>query len=112
MNAAVGALTSRMISYRTYDKNEFRDISSYLLANNYHKTNQFDFDDAQHQLGHWLMAVYNTQRIHSALDYHTPLNLRLWLWLRTCIRSYLNGYSVQFFARITLSNKYTMETVV
>lgn len=31
-----------------------------------------DFDDAQHQLGHWLMNVYNTQRIHSALDYLTP----------------------------------------
>jgi putative transposase len=31
-----------------------------------------DFADAQHQLGHWLMDVYNTQRIHSALDYLTP----------------------------------------
>lgn len=50
MDAAVGALKSRLISYRTYDKNEFRDISSYLLANNYRKTNEFDFDEAKHSL--------------------------------------------------------------
>lgn len=35
-------------------------------------TEYADFDDAQHQLGKWLMDTYNTQRIHSALDYHTP----------------------------------------
>ncbi|WP_162915864.1 hypothetical protein [Paraflavitalea soli] len=50
MDAAVGELKSRMITYRTYDKNEFRDISSYLLANNYQKTNEFDFDEAKHSL--------------------------------------------------------------
>jgi len=31
-----------------------------------------DFAHAQHQLGHRLMDIYNTQRIHSALDYLTP----------------------------------------
>ncbi len=50
MDATVGELKSRLISYRTYDKNEFRDISSYLLANNYQKTNEFDFDEAKHSL--------------------------------------------------------------
>lgn len=50
MDAVVGELKSRLISYRTYDKNEFRDISSYLLANNYQKTNEFDFDEAKHSL--------------------------------------------------------------
>jgi transposase InsO family protein len=31
-----------------------------------------DFDDAQRQLEVWLMAVYNTQPIHSTLDDLTP----------------------------------------
>ena len=31
-----------------------------------------DFDDAFHQLKHWLEIEYMTERIHSALDYHTP----------------------------------------
>lgn len=50
MDATVGEIKGRMISYRTYDKDEFRDISSYLLANNYRKTNEFDFDEAKHTL--------------------------------------------------------------
>lgn len=31
-----------------------------------------DFSDAQRQIAHWLEVVYNTERIHSALDYATP----------------------------------------
>ena len=31
-----------------------------------------DFEDAFHQLKHWLEVEYMTQRIHSALDYQTP----------------------------------------
>ena len=31
-----------------------------------------DFDDAFHQLNHWLEIEYMTERILSALDYHTP----------------------------------------
>lgn len=50
MDAVVGDIKGRMISYRTYDKEEFRDISSYLLTNNYRKTNEFDFDEAKHIL--------------------------------------------------------------
>lgn len=50
MDATVNSVKGRMVSYRTYDKEEFRDISSYLLANNYHKTNEFDFDEAKHIL--------------------------------------------------------------
>lgn len=50
MDATVRDIKGRMISYRTYDKDEFRDISSYLLANNYHKTNEFDFDEAKHSI--------------------------------------------------------------
>lgn len=50
MDATVRDIKGRLISYRTYDKDEFRDISSYLLANNYHKTNEFDFDEAKHSI--------------------------------------------------------------
>jgi transposase InsO family protein len=31
-----------------------------------------DFPDAQRQIAYWLEVEYNTQRIHSALDYATP----------------------------------------
>jgi transposase InsO family protein len=31
-----------------------------------------DFEDAYHQLKHWLEVVYMTERIHEALDYVTP----------------------------------------
>jgi len=31
-----------------------------------------DFSDAMRQIGDWLEVEYNTQRIHSALDYATP----------------------------------------
>jgi hypothetical protein len=50
MDAVVGDAKGRMVSYRTYDREEFRDISSYLLANNYLKTNEFDFDETKHIL--------------------------------------------------------------
>ncbi len=32
-----------------------------------------DFDNARQQIGHWIEEVYMTQRVHSALDYLTPL---------------------------------------
>jgi transposase InsO family protein len=35
-------------------------------------TSESGEEDAQDQLGDWLMNIYNTQRIHSALDYQTP----------------------------------------
>lgn len=38
------------------------------------------FDDAQAQLQHWLEVCYNTERIHSALDYCTPAEFeQAWL---------------------------------
>src|SRR6266849_4216736 len=38
MDVRVQKLTSRLITYRTYDKEEFGEISSFLLNNNYHAT--------------------------------------------------------------------------
>lgn len=50
MDATVRDIKGRMISYRTYDKEEFSEISSYLLANNYRKTNEFAFEEAKHSI--------------------------------------------------------------
>jgi hypothetical protein len=48
MDVSVRNLESRLITYRTYDKDEYRDMLSYLLSNNYHSTNKFDFKEAKH----------------------------------------------------------------
>ena len=40
-------------------------------------TEYSDIDDAQAQLQQWLEVEYMTQRIHSALDYLTPLEFEL-----------------------------------
>jgi transposase InsO family protein len=36
-----------------------------------------DFPDAMRQIADWLEVVYNTQRIHSALDYATPAEFEM-----------------------------------
>ena len=36
-----------------------------------------DFQDAHRQIAHWLEVEYNTQRIHSALDYATPAEFEM-----------------------------------
>ena len=48
MEATVRDMKGKMLSYRTYDKEEFREISGFLLANNYRQTNKFDIDNVQH----------------------------------------------------------------
>mgnify|MGYP001279747398 CR=1 FL=1 len=50
MDASVRNMKSRLITYRTYNKAEYQDIASWLLANNYHATANFDFDEQQHTL--------------------------------------------------------------
>jgi len=50
MDATVGEMKGRMITYRTYDKQEFSDISGYLLSHNYQRTNQFEMGDAKHSV--------------------------------------------------------------
>lgn len=39
-----------------------------------------DYEDALMQLRHWLEVEYMTERIHSALDYQTPLEFELQAW--------------------------------
>ena len=50
MDVSVRNLKSRLITYRTYNKEEYQNIASWLLENNYHSTGQFDFKEAKHTL--------------------------------------------------------------
>jgi hypothetical protein len=50
MDVEVRKIKSRLITYRTYDKDEYADFASYLLAHNYHSTGKFDFGEEQHTL--------------------------------------------------------------
>ena len=50
MDVAVRDLKSRLITYRTYDQEEYQRIASWLLENNYHATAHYDFKEAQHTL--------------------------------------------------------------
>ncbi|OQP61408.1 hypothetical protein A3860_06770 [Niastella vici] len=50
MDARVKDLQSRLITYRTYSKDEYQEIASWLLANNYKSTAKYDFKEAQHTL--------------------------------------------------------------
>lgn len=50
MDVTVRNMQSRLITYRTYDKEEYQDISAWLLANNYHTTARFDFKESKHTL--------------------------------------------------------------
>jgi hypothetical protein len=49
-DAAVRDMKSRLITYRTYNKEEYQDIASWLLAHNYHSTATYDFDEAKHTM--------------------------------------------------------------
>ncbi len=43
-------MQSRLLSYRTYNKEEYQQMASWLLANNYHSTAKYDFKEAQHTI--------------------------------------------------------------
>lgn len=38
--------SSRLLTYRTYDKDEYKDISAYLLSNNFRCTEKYNFQGA------------------------------------------------------------------
>lgn len=48
MDAASRKFKSRLITYRTYNKEEYQQIAAWLLENNYHSTATYDFKEAQH----------------------------------------------------------------
>ncbi|WP_205509063.1 hypothetical protein [Longitalea arenae] len=50
MDATARGYKSRLITYRTYNKEEYQRIAAWLLANNYQTTGKYDFKEAQHTL--------------------------------------------------------------
>ncbi|WP_207514426.1 hypothetical protein [Longitalea luteola] len=50
MDATARGFKSRLITYRTYNKEEYQQIAAWLLANNYHMTEKYDFREAQHTI--------------------------------------------------------------
>jgi hypothetical protein len=50
MDVSVKNLKSRLITYRTYNKDEYQNLAAWLLANNYHSTDHFDFKESKHTL--------------------------------------------------------------
>src|SRR6266542_3432130 len=46
MDAAVRNMKSRLITYRTYNKEEYQQIAAWLLGNNYNATEHYDFKEA------------------------------------------------------------------
>lgn len=50
MDATVGELHSRLFTYRTYDKEEYRLLSAYLLEHDYRSTNKIDFGEEKQVL--------------------------------------------------------------
>lgn len=50
MDVEVRKIKSRLITYRTYDKDEYADFASFLLTHNYHSTGSFDFGEEKHTL--------------------------------------------------------------
>ncbi|THU41012.1 hypothetical protein FAM09_02540 [Niastella caeni] len=50
MEAKVRNLSSRLITYRTYNKEEYQQIAGWLLENNYHATARYDFKEAKHTI--------------------------------------------------------------
>lgn len=66
MDARVRNMKSRLLTYRTYNKDEFGQIASWLLANNYHSTAKFDFKEAQH-------TVYSNGKLNITVKVITTL---------------------------------------
>lgn len=50
MDAQVRNMKSRLLTYRTYEKEEYQQLAAWLLANNYKSTKKFDFKEEQHTL--------------------------------------------------------------
>ena len=50
MDVSVRNLKSRLVTYRTYNKEEYQQLAAWLMANNYHSTGQFDFKESKHTL--------------------------------------------------------------
>jgi len=49
-DATVRDMKGRLITYRTYNKEEYQNIAAWLLAHNYHATATYDFNEAKHTM--------------------------------------------------------------
>ncbi|NML20782.1 hypothetical protein HHL16_07845 [Pseudoflavitalea sp. G-6-1-2] len=47
MDVNTSKYSSRLLTYRTYDKDEYKDLSIYLLNNNYRSTDKYTFQGAE-----------------------------------------------------------------
>ena len=47
---SVNAISSRLITYRTYRKKEYQELMAWLLNNNFHTTKSYDFDKEKHTI--------------------------------------------------------------
>jgi hypothetical protein len=43
-------MQARLLTYRTYNQNEYRDYLKWLAENNYKTTDRYNFEDAKHTL--------------------------------------------------------------
>jgi hypothetical protein len=50
MDVHAGNIQSRLIKYRTYNKEEYLQLNTYLLYNNYKTKGKFDFGNEEHVL--------------------------------------------------------------
>lgn len=50
MDVKAGDVSSRLITYRTYSEEEYVKMAKWLLENNYHTKDKFDFGDSKHTL--------------------------------------------------------------
>lgn len=46
MDVNTSKYSSRLLTYRTYDREEYKDLSVYLLSNNYKSTEKYNFQGA------------------------------------------------------------------
>lgn len=48
MDAVMYPYKSRLITYRTYSKDEYQRMASWLLTHNFHTTDQYEFEGSKH----------------------------------------------------------------
>lgn len=48
VDATEGMASGRIVSYRTYNSDEYRQIMAYMLAQNYHSKDSYEFNNAKH----------------------------------------------------------------
>ena len=50
MDARLKGMSGRLVTYRTYNKEEYKEILAWLLTNDFKTTNSFDFHVSSHKI--------------------------------------------------------------